>query len=135
MLRKVLDFFKSKKQKGQSLAFVAAAVPFLCLCLGAAMDFGWMYYNQSRLQNAADSAALIGARTLIGGSKYKMVNYTYTDMPLSEYDTASFVSNNDPGLLLLQQSSTISSKTKDGVDSKKYPYGDSIAKIYALSNL
>ena len=135
MFKKILDFFKSKKQKGQSLAFFAISVPFLCLFVGAAMDFGWMYYNQSRLQNAADSAALIGARTLIGGSKYKMVNYTYTDMPLSQYDTAAFVSNSDPGLLLMQQNSTVSSKTKDGVDSKKYPYGDSIAKIYALSNL
>ena len=135
MFKRLLDFFKSKKQKGQSLVFFAAAIPFLCLFVGASIDFGWMYYNQSRLQNAADSAALIGGRTLVGKSKYKLGNYTYTEMPLKRFDTANFVSNNDPGLLLLQQNSKISSESKDGIDKNKYPYGDSIAKIYALSNL
>ena len=131
MLRKVLDFFKSKKQKGQSLAFVAIAVPFLCMCLGAAMDFGWLYYNQSRLQNAADAAAQVGARTLVGGNGTGV-----TEVPLSEYSVTKFVSNSDPGLLLLQESSKISPKAKNQLTSKGLPEaGDSVAKIYALSNL
>lgn len=128
MFKKLRDFFKSKKQKGQSMAFFAAAIPFLCLFVGASMDFGWMYYNQSRLQNAADAAARAGAKTLVGGNGAD-------EMPLSEYHLTQFVSNNDPGLLKMIESSTISTKPKDLVKNNKPTAGDSIAKIYAEADL
>lgn len=129
MLQKILDFFKSKKQKGQSLAFVAAAIPFLCLFLGASMDFGWMYYNQSRLQNAADAAAIGGAKTLIRQTGI-------TDSPLSEYTEAHFVSNSDPGLVAMQEQSVISTRNKVFYDKNtQKPGGDPAAQIYAEANL
>lgn len=58
MLKK---FFKSLTQKGQVLVFYGLMIPTLFMFVGAAADFGWLYLNQSRLQNAADAAANAGA--------------------------------------------------------------------------
>ncbi|MBQ3336340.1 MAG: pilus assembly protein, partial [Selenomonadaceae bacterium] len=53
--------FKRIKQRGQVLVFYALLIPFLFLCIGVGLDLGWYYLNVSRLQNAADAAALAGA--------------------------------------------------------------------------
>lgn len=135
MFKKLRDFFKSKKQKGQSMAFFAAAIPFLCLFVGASMDFGWMYYNQSRLQNAADAAARAGAKTLVGGQENAIGGVVNDEAPLSEYHLTQFVSNSDPGLLLMQEKSIISKKEKNQLKNNKPAAGDSIAKIYAEADL
>ncbi len=57
MLKK---FLKSLTQKGQVLVFYGLMIPTLFMFVGAAADFGWLYLNQSRLQNAADAAANAG---------------------------------------------------------------------------
>lgn len=131
MLKRVRSFFKSK-QKGQSMAIIAAAAPILCAFVGAAMDFGWLYINQSRLQNAADAAATAGAATLIAD-----------EMPLSDYSYTTFIANTDSGLVEMQEKNIISTRTKDQTTSVTkdnvttvYPAaGDSIAKLYAEKNL
>ena len=53
--------FKELKQRGQALVLYAFALPTLLAFVGVAMDFGWWFFNQSRLQNAADAAVLAGA--------------------------------------------------------------------------
>lgn len=53
------------KQRGQFMALYAILVPVLFGFVGAGIDLGWYYFNVSRLQNAADAAALAGARKII----------------------------------------------------------------------
>ena len=115
MLKRLRDFFKSK-QKGQSMIFVAALAPFAALFVGAAMDFGWLYLNQSRLQNAADAAATAGAASLIG-----------YEQPLSDYTYTTFVANTDSGLQSLMSSNVVS--------TRNITSGNNIAQVYAKDYL
>ncbi len=57
---------KDFKQRGQILVLYAFFVPTIIIFMGAAMEFGWWFFNQSRLQNAADAAVLAGARQITG---------------------------------------------------------------------
>jgi len=45
-------------------------MPVFILFLGVALDLGWYYLNVSRLQNAADAAAVAGAQTLIDSDNF-----------------------------------------------------------------
>ena len=54
-------FKQFSKPQGQALVFWALLTPIFILFLGFGMDLGWYYLNVSRLQNAADAAALAGA--------------------------------------------------------------------------
>ena len=56
---------KSFKRRGQVLVFYALMIPLLFLFAGVGMDLGWYYLNVSRLQNAADAAAVAGAKTIL----------------------------------------------------------------------
>ena len=47
------------------MALYGLLIPFLFLFVGVGIDLGWYYLNVSRLQNAADAAALAGAQTLV----------------------------------------------------------------------
>ena len=51
-------------QKGQSMILFALLTPVLFTVGGAALDLGWYYLNLSKLQNAADAAALAGAQVI-----------------------------------------------------------------------
>ena len=53
------------KRRGQVSVLFALLMPIFILCLGVTLDLGWYYLNVSRLQNAADAAAVAGAQTLI----------------------------------------------------------------------
>lgn len=113
MLRK---FFETLTQKGQVIVFYALAVPVLFCFVGAAADFGWLYFNQSRLQNAADAAVTAGAKELIK-----------KDQTLSDYRYTTFVANSEEGLQNLIDSQIISSRdTSDG---------DEVARDYVIKNL
>lgn len=57
--------FKKKIQRGQAMVLWALLTPIFILFLGVGMDLGWYYLNVSRLQNAADAAALAGAQALV----------------------------------------------------------------------
>ena len=97
-------FFKSTIQKGQALAFFGILFPLLFLCVALAADFGWLYYNQSRLQNAADAAVIAGAKQLI-----------FDEQSLSDYSHKKLVSNRDEDFLRLVYTNTISKRsTADG---------------------
>ena len=72
MIRK---FFKSLlSQKGQSLVLYALLVPLFIILIGAVIDLGWYFLNVSRLQNAADAAALAGAEKILEDNEY-FANY------------------------------------------------------------
>lgn len=57
--------FRKITQRGQVLALYGLLIPFLLLFVGVGLDLGWYYLNVSRLQNAADAAALAGAQALV----------------------------------------------------------------------
>ena len=109
-------FLKSKLQQGQALIFFAASLPVICLFVGAAMDFGWMYLNQSRLQNAADSAVVAGAKQLI-----------VHDSNLDDYLESTLISSNDADFLRLVNENVVSSRSTSD--------GDRVAMRYAEANL
>ncbi|MBR6014201.1 MAG: Tad domain-containing protein [Selenomonadaceae bacterium] len=113
MLRK---FLKISPQKGQVIVFYALVVPLLFCFVGAAADFGWLYFNQSRLQNAADAAVNAGVKELLK-----------KDQSLSDYTYTTFVANSEEGLQGLIDSQVISSR-----DTTK---GDKVAKNYVIKNL
>lgn len=111
-------FLKSKLQKGQSMIFMAISIPILFAMIGAAADFGWLYLNQSRLQNAADAAAFAGAQKLLERD-VSSLSTTYRKVKL--------ISNYDEDLARLVNEHVISS-----ADTSE---GDIIAKKYAKLNL
>ena len=52
-------------QRGAFLLATALLLPFLLAALGMAVDFGDVFMQKSRLQNAADAAALAGAKVYV----------------------------------------------------------------------
>lgn len=50
--------------RGQVAILFALMMPIFLLMLGVVLDLGWYYLNVSRLQNAADAAAVAGANAL-----------------------------------------------------------------------
>lgn len=64
------NLFSTKlfKQRGQVLVLYAVMIPLLFMFAGIGIDLGWYYLNVSRLQNAADAAALAGAHTIEANS-------------------------------------------------------------------
>ena len=110
------NFFKSAIQKGQAMLFFSVMLPWLFLFLAMAADFGWLYFNQSRLQNAADAAAIAGSKQLI-----------FDEQNLSDYSYTTLVSVHDEGLQRL---------AKDNIISKRITSdGDEVAKRYLKYNL
>lgn len=53
-----------KNNKGMALVYVALTIVVLIAFVGIAVDIGYMYVAKGQLQNAADAAALAGARRL-----------------------------------------------------------------------
>ena len=58
-------------RRGQVMVLFALLIPIILLFVGLALDLGWYYLNVSRLQNAADAAALAGAHTIIDSNSTK----------------------------------------------------------------
>ena len=56
------------RQRGQAMVLYALLMPLLFLFVGVGLDLGWYYLNVSRLQNAADAAALAGAKVIVDAS-------------------------------------------------------------------
>ena len=56
----------------------ALLIPLLFLFVGVALDLGWYYFNVSRLQNAADAAALAGAQDLVARNNTIFKGYKIT---------------------------------------------------------
>ena len=106
---RTLEFFK---QHGQAMVLYALLTPLLFMCLGAGLDLGWYYLNVSRLQNAADAAAVAGAHTIINDTE----NFSGYGDNIVLID--KFYGDNDTGT--------------DNIDTEE---GDKVAANYALKNL
>lgn len=73
----------SKDQKGVFIVFTAILLPIIFACAGLAMDLGNAFAHRSKLQNAADAAALAGAHVFYtdqnsvraNAEAYQQVNY------------------------------------------------------------
>ena len=83
-------------QRGQVLVFYALLIPLLFLFAGIGLDLGWYYLNVSRLQNAADAAALAGAQTLVKQedfNNYLVISLASNELPADFDDYGDVFSN------------------------------------------
>ena len=107
---------KHYAQRGQVLIFYGLMVPLLFCFVGAAADFGWLYFNQSRLQNAADAAVVAGAKNLIAD-----------EQSLSDYTYSTFIGTWEDDFQNLVDSNTVSQRDREDGDKK--------AKEYVIKNM
>lgn len=70
------DYLKERRQKGQIIVFTAVLLPFIIAMCGLTVDFGNMYVHKSKLQNAADAAAIAGAYAYAENNKDENKAYT-----------------------------------------------------------
>ena len=99
MLKKYLA-----ERRGQVAILFALLMPIFLLFIGVALDLGWYYLNVSRLQNAADAAAVAGAQTLISKGD--------NDDFFSDYKTVSLVDKYPGKVSNEYRPSNFSEKTK-----------------------
>lgn len=76
---------KKFRNRGQVLILYALLMPVFVLMAGVGLDLGWYYLNVSRLQNAADAAALAGAKTLVQQSDFN--NYLVVSLASNQLPT------------------------------------------------
>lgn len=120
--------FREWKRRGQVMVLWALLTPLLIGFVGLGIDLGWYYLNVSRLQNAADAAALAGAMNLVEQNKNKDLNDYYvsslTSPPtdLKKYEKVSLV--NDSGVSYIKT-----------IDSAQIAEGKAEAQSYANKNL
>ena len=65
-----------KKEKGQAVVEFALALPLLLLLLCGVLDFGWIYANQYRVENAAYTAARYAAFNAAYTSNTQLIRET-----------------------------------------------------------
>ena len=56
MLKRLIKRMR-KSEKGQAMVEMALVLPILLLLIGGIMDFGWLFYHQLSLANAAREGA------------------------------------------------------------------------------
>ena len=72
------------------MVLYALLIFLMFLFLGVALDLGWYYFNVSRLQNAADAAALAGAQDLIARNNTIFKGYNIDNIILVENKFAGY---------------------------------------------
>lgn len=82
------EMWKSKAQKGAFLVFTALMIPIIFLCAGFAVDLGNAWAYKSKLQNAADAAALAGASHFTNGDSYEQ--HPYADSYANQFLKANY---------------------------------------------
>ena len=82
-------WLKELKRRGQVMVLWALLAPLLICFVGVGIDLGWYYLTVSRLQNAADAAALAGAMKLVEQNQDLSDYYVYslTTKPSSDFMT------------------------------------------------
>lgn len=70
---KYINFLK--QERGAIFVLTALLLPVVLGCMGFAYDFGNLYMHKARLQNAADAAALTGARAFVDENAAKRKLY------------------------------------------------------------
>lgn len=89
MRRKIKIMQKKWRQQGAIIAFTALLLPMIIVGTGLAVDFGNIYVQYSRLQNAADAAALAGARAYAENNE-KVDNHPNADAKAEKYIQGEF---------------------------------------------
>lgn len=83
MLKRLIKRMR-KSEAGQSMVEMALVLPILLLLIGGIMDFGWLFYNQLALTNAARE-----------GARYAVIHYNtapeYWDEQTVELMQSSYV--------------------------------------------
>ncbi len=80
---------KKWRQQGAIIAFTALLLPMIIVGVGLAVDLGNIYVQYSRLQNAADAAALAGATTYAEKNE-KIDNHPNADAKAEKYIQGEF---------------------------------------------
>lgn len=93
--KRILSCIKGK-QKGDVFVMVAASMAAVMFCGAAVIDLGSLYAHKSELQNAADAAALAGARAMADNEETidehpeaDNIAKTYVERNLGEGSSAS----------------------------------------------
>ena len=60
MLKRLIKKLR-RSEKGQAMVEMALVLPILLVLVGGIMDFGWLFYNQLALNNAAREGARYAA--------------------------------------------------------------------------
>lgn len=121
------DMWKSKAQKGAFLVLVAVLVPVFLILATLAVDLGKVWAYHSKMQNAADAAALAGAQNFTNGDqiidRIDTANHPNADRIAEKYITANlgndfFSSNNVPSY----QAQKVKESNQDGSGEKEWAY-------------
>ncbi len=104
---------KYSKQRGQTIILYALMIPLLFSFIGVTADFGWRYFNESRLQNAADAAVLAGANEIVSNEEEQNIKSRKVIDFVSEKELDNF---------------------SDGDKISKFANGNSAALSYANKN-
>lgn len=111
------DMWKSKVQKGAFLVLVAALLPVFLMLGSLSVDLGKVWYQHSKLQNAADAAVLAGAYAYNSDESHSLVisriqtyldnNYGKNNYVINRINILSNPNNFDNKLLGLSVSSKV----------------------------
>lgn len=121
------DMWKSKAQKGAFLVLVAVLVPVFLILATLAVDLGKVWAYHSKMQNAADAAALAGAQNFTNGDqiidRIDTANHPNADRIAEKYIAANlgndfFSSNNVPSY----QAQKVKESNQDGSGEKEWAY-------------
>lgn len=115
--------FKEIKRRGQAMVLWALLTPLLILFVGVGMDLGWYYLNVSRLQNAADAAALAGAQAVAEGidNQYYVTMLTSNVIPDDKIEYEKIHDQNLGTLLNHKDKNAIIAAMKQGrIVAEKY---------------
>ncbi len=99
-MRRKLETILSKVQrdgeKGAALPIIASMIVVLIGLSAFAIDLGWLYLNSSKVQRAADSAALAGVIYLPGDTA-NVTNFTVNGANANGYDVGTVNGTAIPG--------------------------------------
>jgi len=84
------DFWKNR-EKGAIIVLTALLLPMMMLCLALAIDLGNLYSHKTRLQNAADAAALAGARAYAASEEENTTADTVTSHPYADAEAERYI--------------------------------------------
>ena len=146
----------SSARRGQMLILFALLIPVIMLFVGLGLDIGWYYLNVSRLQNAADAAALAGARKIIDTNSTKLkdlVPVLVAKLPAdngldddgeprvetsTSTETTTETTETDEGTTTTFTETTTTTTTtisKTKLEDLDWTDGDTTARNYAVKNI
>ncbi len=114
------EFWKNR-EKGAVIVMFALFIPLMMICVGLAVDLGNLYAHKTRLQNAADAAALAGAREFAVKGE-TVDSHSEADDEAKLYAKKAAENNNGKNIIVgvyrageakLQENSDVEAKTED----------------------